>query len=545
MERIAKSLNYVAILVNVSHRRNFDLSKHREHGTIFFDDFSSLSMMYVSTRDGSPAVSLPQAILTGLTPDGGLYFPERLPQISSTERKRHIESSYAEIAADVFARFSPDFSPEEIRLMTESAYAAAAFPDRAVAPVRKLDDDLFVLELFGGPTGAFKDFALQFLPRAMSLSAQKLDAGEICILVATSGDTGGAALAGFADVKQMHLVTFFPRNGVSPLQQAQMQCAPGDNVAAVEVEGDFDGAQKAVKEIFLDRQFAQELFSQSGIRLSSANSINIGRLLPQIWYVFAAHAQMVKNAKIGLDEPVDMIVPSGNMGDVFAAYLAKQMGLPIGKLVVANNPNDSSARFIESGTFDVRSRSTAKTISPAMDILRASNLERLLYLATDRDSGKVRLWMEELAREGKFSIDDATLTRIRSDFEGVSVSDEETRRTIAETFAEFDYLLDPHTAVGMNAYHRSASLRDSPNKKLLFSTAHYAKFGKTVFAALFPDREIPDDEVAVLHAIAQTATDPRIPEQFFAVLQAHNIHDVSCLGTSTAMKEILQKILKR
>ncbi len=502
-------------------------------------------MKYVSTRGGGQPVSLPEAIVTGLTPDGGLFFPEEIPTISTAERKAFAKLSYAQLTAIILARFSDDFSTDELLAISSAAYAPDNFAESAVAPVRKLDENLFLLELFHGPTGAFKDFALQFLPRIMSLAARKLQSDKICILVATSGDTGGAALAGFADVENMHLLTFFPRNGVSPLQQAQMQCARGDNVAAIEIEGDFDGAQRSVKEIFLDQEYGKQLQTELGIRLSSANSINIGRLLPQICYVFSAHAQMVAAGEIALDEPLDVVVPSGNLGDIFAAYIAKQMGLPIAKLLVANNANDSSATFLNTGTFDVTQRKTAKTLSPAMDILRASNLERLLYFAAGQDGGKLRLWQQTLASDGVFQIDANTLSRIQADFEGQSVTDDETRQTIAEAFAEYEFVLDPHTAVGLAALRKSDVLQKSGNKKLLFSTAHYAKFGKTVFAALFPEREIPDDETAVLSAIAEVAPTPQIPQHFFDILGAEVIHTHTCAATTEDMKTTIRHLLQK
>ncbi len=496
-------------------------------------------MKYVSTRGGCQPSLLPEAILTGLTPDGGLYFPEAIPQISEAEREQYSSLCYAEVATDIFCRFSTDFSHEEVRSIATECYANKIFTDAAIAPVRKLTDTLYLLELFHGPTGAFKDFALQFLPRIMALSAQKRKTDDICILVATSGDTGGAALAGFADVPGMHLLTFFPKNGVSPLQQAQMQCADGSNVAAIEIAGDFDGAQKSMKEIFLDAEYCEQLQKDFSIRLSSANSINIGRLLPQIFYVFSAHAQLVKRGEITLDEPLDLVVPSGNMGDIFAGYIAKKMGLPVGKMLVANNANDSAARFIQTGTFDIRNRSTAKTASPAMNILKASNLERLLFDASNQNAVSVKKWQDSLASQGNFTVDNGTLGRIQADFLGEAVSDAETVTMISQVFAEHKYPLDPHTAVGLAALEKSRECKNSTRKKLLFSTAHYAKFGKTVFQALFPGQSIPDDEAEVLQKITDTARTPAIPQHFFDILSAQTKHQTTCDGNTSAMKQAI------
>ncbi len=497
-------------------------------------------MQFCSTRNTKISSSLSDAVLTGLVPDGGLFFPSEIPIISSREREAFSRSSFVEVAQEIFRKFSADeFSQSEIQEIMKSAYSQVSFSNSNVAPVRKLSDDTFLLELFHGPTGAFKDFALQFLPRVMQLSLLQKSLPECCILVATSGDTGGAALAGYADVPGTRCIVFFPKGGVSPLQQAQMQCAQGKNILTLEVSGDFDNAQAIVKEIFTDEEYAQELSEKYNISLSSANSINIGRLIPQTFYTFYAHAQMVRSGEISGDEEVDICVPTGNFGDLFAAFLAKQMGLPLGHLICASNQNNTSAEFIETGIFDIRNRSTEKTISPAMDILKASNLERLLFFSSHQDSQKVSAWMKQLQDEGYFQVDSHVLQKIQKDFSGEFISDAETAEEIRNTFSQYQYLPDPHTAVALSALRKHRHRTGSQNKTLVYSTAHFGKFGEAVFSALHPNNPLPKTEKEILHFLGKEAPTPSVPDYFYDIFNKEVCHQKYVHGDLVNMKKAI------
>jgi threonine synthase len=494
-------------------------------------------MQFCSTRDNAHTVPLSQALLTGLSEDGGLYFPTEIPKISEKERTSFSHISFADTASLLFQKFSQNcFSAEDISRISHRVYSSQVFSDPEIAPVRKIERNTFLLELFHGPTGAFKDFALQFLPHLISQEIQKKGGNERCILVATSGDTGAAALSGFAHQSGVRCIVFFPKGGVSYLQQAQMQCVQGENVAVFEIDADFDMAQSAVKILFTDNKFSQELLSAFNVSLSSANSINVGRFLPQIFYVFSAHAQMVKNREISPDEKIDVCVPTGNFGDLFAVFLAKKMGLPLGKLICASNTNNTSALFFQTGIFDVRHRITQKTYSPAMDILRASNLERLLFWASQKDSDAVVKWEKSLQDEGYFEVDSQTFETIKEDFCGETVSDAETAHEIQRTFFDTGYLSDPHTAVALRAGKKYRDKKEQQTKMLVFSTAHYGKFGKTVFSSLFPEMSVPTSEEEVLRVLQKRAKFPRVPQHFFDTLCQKRVHTRCISGDISAMK---------
>jgi threonine synthase len=388
-----------------------------------------------------------------------------------------------------------------------------------------------------------KDFALQFLPQIMKIAIEKEKTNDLCILVATSGDTGGAALEGFADVLGTSCIVFFPRGGVSPLQQAQMQSATGGNILTLEVSGDFDQAQSAMKHLFQDADFTARV-QELGVSLSSANSINIGRLLPQIFYSFAAHAQMVESGAISFDEKIDICVPTGNFGDIFSAFLAKKMGLPVQKLICASNANNTSAQVIKTGIFDVRERKTAHTASPAMDILRASNLERALFCASGNDSQKISRWQKELLEDGFFELDPQTLHTLRDDFAGETVSDNETLFEIQTTLEENKYLLDPHTAVARRAARQYQSRSSSSAKMLLFSTAHYGKFGQTVFSAVCPDQKMPSHESEILRLLQQKSIEPHLPQQFLRVLEKEKVHTQFIQNDVSLFKQAILSFLR-
>lgn len=501
-------------------------------------------MNYCSTRNADLSISLSQAVIAGIAPDGGLFFPREIPTVSQDERELFQKMTYSQIAAHLFQKFSGNsFSLQEAEDIASAAYSSSLFDHPAAAPVTKLNNNTFLLELFHGPTGAFKDFALQFLPRVMRLAIQKEKSDDLCILVATSGDTGGAALSGFADVQGTSCIVFFPRGGVSPLQQAQMQCASGKNVLTLEVSGDFDQAQAAMKSLFRSDRFRVEV-QQFHTSLSSANSINIGRLLPQVFYSFAAHAQMVASEDITIDETVDICVPTGNFGDIYSAYLAKKMGLPLGKLVCASNANNTSAQLLQTGIFDVRNRKTSQTTSPAMDILRASNLERAIFSASGMDSNRVAKWQDELENEGFFRLDEKTLQNLREDFSGEWVTDDETMQQIHSVFANHEYLLDPHTAVAFSAAEKYRKHSSEGRKMLIFSTAHYGKFGQTVFSALHPDAPLPSVQADILRTLFDRTPIPILPDSFLKVLEKEKIHTKYIPNETLAMEEQILSFLE-
>ena len=358
-------------------------------------------MMYTSTRDSGKRVSAARAIASGLAPDGGLFVPEVIPTVDREMLGKLCGMRYQDRALFVLEQYLEDFSRAELEEDVAAAYGSQ-FDDAAVAPVKLLRDGTAVLELYHGPTCAFKDMALQMLPHLLTASLKKCgEEREVCILVATSGDTGKAALEGFADIPRTKIIVFYPENGVSDVQKLQMTSQSGENVLVSAVKGNFDDAQTGVKLIFGNEEFAEQL-GQKGWFLSSANSINWGRLLPQVVYYFSAYCDLVNSGKVTLGEPVNFVVPTGNFGDILAGWYAKQMGLPVHKLVCASNANNVLTDFIRTGTYD-RNRPFYTTTSPSMDILVSSNLERLLYCLTG-DARQVAGYMQELKESGRYTV---------------------------------------------------------------------------------------------------------------------------------------------
>jgi len=435
-----------------------------------------------------------EAIIAGIAPGGGLYVPDSLPEFSLDEIVAFESLSYWERAATVFKRFGVDIEPARVDELMQRAYGTD-FDDERIAPIEEVVPGTFVLELWHGPTSAFKDMALQCLPVFFSEAidmqrAKGLQGDDFLILVATSGDTGKAALEGFADREHTNIVVFYPADGVSDIQRKQMITQHGDNVGVFGVRGNFDDCQSAVKAAFSDAEFATELHEQHGLTLSSANSINWGRLLPQVVYYVSAYADMVAAGGVVAGEPMDVCVPTGNFGNVLGAYYAKRIGVPIGRLVVAANENNVLTDFVATGLYDISSREFVTTPSPSMDILISSNLERLLYELT-RDTAQVREWMASLATDGRFQVDRDTFAKVRELFAADYVSNDESLEAIRDVFADTEYLLDPHTAVAWEVAER---LRER-NPMLVVSTAHWAKFGVDVFKALAElpyEDELPD-----------------------------------------------------
>ena len=430
-------------------------------------------------------------IVRGIAPGGGLYVPDDLPHFSLEEILEFSAWPYWRRASAVFSRFGVDIPSERVDFLMQQAYGSQWDDDR-IAPIEEVVPGTWVLELWHGPTNAFKDMALQCMPLFFSESIERrrqrgLETHDFLILVATSGDTGKAALEGFADREHTGIVVFYPAEGVSDIQRKQMVTQQGDNVGVFGVRGNFDDCQSAVKAAFSDAAFAEELDTKHNLRLSSANSINWGRLLPQVAYYVSAYADMVAAGGVVAGEPIDVCVPTGNFGNILGAYYAKKIGVPIGRMIIASNENRVLADFVATGVYDISSRRFVITPSPSMDILISSNLERLLYEMT-RDSDKVGGWMASLASQGRFQIDPDTFREIRELFSADYVGNDESLHTIREVYAETEYLLDPHTAVAWEVAER---LRER-DPVLVVSTAHWAKFGGDVYKAL---AELPYDEI--------------------------------------------------
>jgi threonine synthase len=443
-------------------------------------------MNYISTRGGDCRCSAAEAIKQGIAPDGGLFVPETIPTVTLDQIAALAGKSYVERAVFILALYLTDYSVEELRAFASAAYAEEKFgPDPApVSQLNKYIDREFMLELWHGPTAAFKDMALQLLPHLMTGAMQKTgESARICILTATSGDTGKAALEGFSDVEGTEVIVFYPSEGVSEIQRLQMVTTEGANCHVLAVEGSFDDAQSGVKAIFADTALAEELRNR-GILLSSANSINWGRLAPQIVYYFSAYADLLARQKIELGDPLNIVVPTGNFGNILAAWYARSMGLPVHKLICASNKNKVLSDFIRNGTYD-RRREFFRTNTPSMDILISSNLERLLFELTGRKAAMVAKWMEKLQTEGVYSVDPATLRAIQEVFVGGFADDFGTSKTIREIYDRTDHLIDPHTAVGFNVYSRYAQRSGDQSCTLFVSTASPFKFGAAVCDAIF------------------------------------------------------------
>lgn len=460
-----------------------------------------MSNNYVDTRGKcEEAVPFTQAVVNGLANGGGLYVPETIPTLSLDEIVALANVPYAKRAAAIYKLFEVDMPEELIDQLMESAYGEQ-FDNTDICPIRTLDNNTHILELWHGPTCAFKDMALQCLPRFFSASVKLLqERGKLdrtfMILVATSGDTGKAALEGFRDVDGVSIGVMYPDGGVSDIQYKQMATQRGNNVCVWAVKGNFDDCQNAAKAVFSDEQFAQELLDEYKTALSSANSINWGRLLPQVVYYISSYAMLVKQGAIKQGEEIDVCVPTGNFGNILAAWYAKQIGTPIHTLICASNENRVLTDFIETGTYDISEREFMLTPSPSMDILISSNLERQLFELSGRKSSLVAEWMQELKQNKKFSIDEQTLRKVQDSFAAGSTDNETCLETIASVFEQYHYLLDPHTAV---AYH-VAKAHQSERALLIASTAHWAKFGENVYRGLhgIPAKQALPSNVAAL-----------------------------------------------
>lgn len=449
-------------------------------------------MFYNSTRNSDIKVSSAEAITQGISAEGGLFVPESIPSVTMDEVKSLGGMSYADRAAYVFSKFLTDFTDAEIHYCTDNAYSTKNFETESIAEISHLFDGTYMLELWHGPTCAFKDMALQILPYFLTTSAKKINLDKkIVILVATSGDTGKAALEGFKDVEGTSIMVFYPEDGVSPMQKRQMKTQEGINVGVCALKGNFDDCQNGVKEIFTSEDVKAQL-EKNTMMFSSANSINWGRLVPQIIYYISSYAELVKDGEIELGEKINIVVPTGNFGNILAAYYAKHMGIPVNKLICASNINNVLTDFIKTGVYD-RNRKFYATCSPSMDILISSNLERLLYLMTGRNSETIKEWFGKLASEGRYEVSEDIKAKLTEEFYGGFCDDEQTKATIHSIYEKYSYTCDTHTAVAVKVYEDYKRETGDTAKTIIASTASPYKFSASVLEAIQGSKSDKDE----------------------------------------------------
>ena len=480
-----------------------------------------MGLYYKSTRNSNLKVTASEAILKGLAPDGGLFVPSELPKldVSMSDLKG---KTYQEIAYLVMKQFLTDFTEEELKSCIDKAYDSK-FDTEEIAPLVKVDDTYY-MELFHGATIAFKDMALSILPHLMTTSAKKNDVkNEIVILTATSGDTGKAALAGFADVEGTRIIVFYPKNGVSKVQELQMVTQRGENVNVVAIHGNFDNAQSGVKAMFEDKELAEEL-AKKGYQFSSANSINIGRLVPQVVYYVYAYAKLLQNEEIAEDEEINVVVPTGNFGNILAAYYAKNMGIPIAKLICASNENKVLYDFFQTGTYD-RNREFVLTTSPSMDILISSNLERLIYKISGEDARKDTDLMTELKTKGSYAITGEMKANL-ADFAAGYATEEQVAKTIHDIYEDTGYVMDTHTAVAATVYKAYREDSKDDRKTVIASTASPYKFAGSVMSAIDSKYKGQDDFKLIEEL--QKVSGTELPNAIKEIMNAEIRHNTEC-----------------
>lgn len=481
-----------------------------------------MNLMYTNTRNASEQVTASQAILNGLAGESGLYVPTMIPSLADVSVEELGRMSYKQTAYTVMSRFFTDFTEEELMHCIDSAYDEKFDTDRIADIVEA--NGVFFLELFHGSTIAFKDMALSILPHLLTTAAKKNNVNkEIVILTATSGDTGKAALAGFAEVPGTKIIVFYPKHGVSPIQEKQMVTQKGDNTFVVGIEGNFDQAQTGVKQMFSDEVLAKEL-DAAGYQFSSANSINIGRLIPQVVYYVYAYAKLFADCKIKKGEAINVVVPTGNFGNILAAYYAKEMGIPIGKLICASNENKVLYDFFETGEYN-KNREFMLTSSPSMDILISSNLERLIYKIAGEDSEKNKEFMMQLSSEGKYVISDEMKENL-ADFYGNYATEEETAKAIKSMYENTEYVLDTHTAVAAAVYKKYRAATKDNAVTVIASTASPFKFTRSVMNAIdskydaMTDFELVDELSQIAHV--------KVPNAIEEIRNAKVVHNTVC-----------------
>lgn len=494
-----------------------------------------MNLVYHSTRNSEETATASEAILKGLTSDGGLFVPDSIPKLN-VSLEDLTKMSYQEIAYAVMKEFLTDFTEEELKTCINNAYDSK-FDTEEIAVTKKVDG-AYYLELFHGATIAFKDMALSILPHLLVTSARKNNVkNEIVILTATSGDTGKAALVGFADVPGTKIIVFYPKSGVSPIQEKQMVTQKGDNTYVIGIKGNFDDAQTGVKKMFSNKELAK-VMNDNGFQFSSANSINIGRLVPQVVYYVKAYADLLKQGALKAGEPMNVVVPTGNFGNILASYYAKQMGIPIGKFVCASNKNKVLFDFFETGKYD-RNREFYVTTSPSMDILISSNLERMIYRIAGNDAKQCAKFMAALTKDGEYVITDAMKAEL-SEFFGAFGSEEETAVKIKGVYDKEGYVMDTHTAVAAVAYDKyKAATGDDKTPTVIASTASPYKFTRSVMDAIDPAYDAEDDFELVdeLNKVSKTA----IPKAIEEIRTAPVLHDTVC--ETAAMEDEVKKIL--
>ena len=480
-----------------------------------------MNLLYKSTRNSEKTVTASEAILKGLADDGGLFVPESIPKLDVTldELKG---MSYQETAYAVMKQFFTDFTEEELKHCINSAYDSK-FDTEVIAPLVKVGDT-YHLELFHGATIAFKDMALSILPHLLTTSAKKNQVkNEIVILTATSGDTGKAALAGFADVEGTKIIVFYPKNGVSRVQELQMVTQKGDNTSVVAIHGNFDNAQSGVKAMFENKELEKEL-NEAGYQFSSANSINIGRLVPQVVYYVYAYAKLLQNEEIAEDEEINVVVPTGNFGNILAAYYAKNMGIPIAKLICASNENKVLYDFFQTGTYD-RNREFVLTTSPSMDILISSNLERLIYKISGEDARKDTDLMTELKTKGSYAITGEMKANL-ADFAAGYATEEQVAKTIHDIYEDTGYVMDTHTAVAATVYKAYREDSKDDRKTVIASTASPYKFAGSVMSAIDPKYKGQDDFKLIEEL--QKVSGTELPNAIKEIMNAEIRHNTEC-----------------
>ena len=480
-----------------------------------------MNLLYKSTRDAEKTVTASQAILKGLADDGGLFVPVSIPKlpVSLGELK---EMTYQEIAYTVMKEFLTDFTEEELKSCIAKAYDSK-FDTEEIAPLAKVED-AYYLELFHGATIAFKDMALSILPHLLTTSAKKNQVkNEIVILTATSGDTGKAALAGFADVEGTKIIVFYPKNGVSRVQELQMVTQKGDNTSVVAIHGNFDNAQSGVKAMFENKELEKEL-NEAGYQFSSANSINIGRLVPQVVYYVYAYAKLLQNEEIAEDEEINVVVPTGNFGNILAAYYAKNMGIPIAKLICASNENKVLYDFFQTGTYD-RNREFVLTTSPSMDILISSNLERLIYKISGEDARKDTDLMTELKTKGSYA-NTGEMKANLADFAAGYATEEQVAKTIHDIYEDTGYVMDTHTAVAATVYKAYKEDSKDDRKTVIASTASPYKFAGSVMSAIDPKYKGQDDFKLIEEL--QKVSGTELPNAIKEIMNAEIRHNTEC-----------------
>jgi threonine synthase len=498
-------------------------------------------MLYHSSRGQASPVSAAQAITMGIATDGGLFVPEDLPHFNEEDWQKLQNSNYQQRAVQILQPFLTEFTGAELEECAVAAYHQERFDNPAIAPLVHLQGNTFIQELWHGPTCAFKDMALQMLPHLLTRSMGKTaETDDIVILVATSGDTGKAALEGFKDIDRTRIIVFYPQEGVSEVQKRQMITQEGGNVYVAAVAGNFDDAQNGVKQIFGDHNLKNRL-AQQGLKLSSANSINWGRLVPQIVYYVSAYVDLLGQGAVAAGQPVNFVVPTGNFGNILAGYYARQMGVPVNRLICASNANNVLTDFICTGIYD-RNRPFEKTLSPSMDILISSNLERLLFEMTEHNATRVSDWMEQLKTQGRYELDATTRELVQSIFWADYCGDIETLMTIRATWEEQRYLLDTHTAVAVRVYQSYLEAEADDTPTVIMSTASPFKFGSSVAQALFSPEQIQGKDEFTLLKMLSTATGIPIPKGI-AGLENRAIRHTTCT-TGEAMEQTVLDLLQ-